>query len=187
MYLLVILTILGALSYYIYNKKYTSKKKITVCFSPRGCGEKLLISKINKAKKYIYVAIFSFTNSKIARALINARKRGVKVYVIVDEGQLHNKHIRNLIRKLIRNGIIVKAKRGTGGGLMHHKYAVIDGKIVLTGSYNWTYSAENRNDENLICLENYQTVAKKYLNNFSSLWKQKYKLCNNQKLVLSKS
>ena len=146
--------------------------KIRVRFSPRGGAERLIIEEISKAQKQILVAVFSFTNMRIARALVEAKNRGVKVYVITDEGQGESKYGRKVLEFLASHGVKVKIKRGSGGGLMHHKYAVIDGKIVLTGSYNWTYSAEKRNDENLVAIEGSRNLAKTYFENFKALWQK---------------
>ncbi len=164
----------------LFGKKETSSEiqtkdtlpniKIRVRFSPRGGAEKLILEEIFKAQKQILVAVFSFTNMKIAKALVEARNKGVKVYVITDEGQAESRYGRRVIEFLASHGVKVKIKRGTGGGLMHHKYAVIDGKVVLTGSYNWTYSAEKRNDENLVAIEGSRNLAKAYFENFKALW-----------------
>jgi len=144
--------------------------KIRIRFSPRGGAEKLILEEISKAQKQILVAVFSFTNMRIAKALVEAKNRGVKVYVITDEGQGESRYGRKVLDFLTSHGVKVKIKRGSGGGLMHHKYAVIDGKIVLTGSYNWTYSAEKRNDENLVAIEGSRNLAKTYFENFKALW-----------------
>jgi len=154
----------------IQTKNALSSIKIRVRFSPRGGAEKLILEEISKAQKQILVAVFSFTNMRIAKALVEAKNRGVKVYVITDEGQGESKYGRKVLDFLASHGVKVKIKRGSKGGLMHHKYAVIDGKIVLTGSYNWTYSAEKRNDENLVAIEGSKNLAKAYFENFKALW-----------------
>jgi phosphatidylserine/phosphatidylglycerophosphate/cardiolipin synthase-like enzyme len=53
---------------------------------------------------------------------------------------------------------------------MHHKYAVIDGKTLITGSFNWTISAEKRNDENLVVIKGTREVIEAYERNFEKLW-----------------
>jgi len=55
--------------------------------------------------------------------------------------------------------------------LMHHKFMVIDGKIVVTGSYNWSYGAEERNDENLVVISS-PDIAKLYEAEFNRIWRQ---------------
>ncbi len=142
---------------------------ISVYFSPRGGCTKALIRAFNKAEKSIDAAIYAFTSRKIAKALIDAKNRGVKVRVIIDIGTARSKHCMGPL--LERAGIPVRYKKGSGGGLMHNKYAVIDGRTVVTGSFNWTNSAEKRNDENLVVITNSPATAKRYERNFEKLWR----------------
>ncbi len=141
--------------------------EIKAFFSPRGGCSAAIIKTINQAQTSIDIAIYSFTNRKIADALIKAYKRGVKIRIVSDKGTARG---RRCVLPLLENlGIPVRYKRGSGGGLMHNKYAVIDRKIVITGSFNWTKSAEYRNDENLLIINN-QDLAKIYEENFKKLW-----------------
>lgn len=138
-------------------------------FSPRGGCERAIINLINHSEKSIDVAIYSFTDRKIAKALINAFNRGVKVRVIIDYG---NGKSRFCVGPLLeRAGIPVRYKRGSGEGLMHNKYAIYDGRILSTGSFNWTSSAEKRNDENLVVIRNDPSLVDLYQRNFEKLWK----------------
>jgi len=146
-----------------------STPSVSVYFSPRGGATSAVVSEIKKAKDSIDVAIYSFTSRRIARALIQAHRRGVKVRVVADEGSARS---RNSVLPFLESvGIPVRYKRGSGGGLMHNKYAVIDGKTVITGSFNWTVSAERRNDENLLVIKGLPAVVKAYEENFERLWK----------------
>jgi phosphatidylserine/phosphatidylglycerophosphate/cardiolipin synthase-like enzyme len=146
----------------------SSSPSISVYFSPRGGATSAIVSEIKRAEKSIDVAIYSFTSRKIAKALISAHKRGVKVRVVADEGSARS---RNSVLPLLEAvGIEVRYKRGSGGGLMHNKYAVIDGKTVITGSFNWTVSAEKRNDENLLVIKRLPALVEAYEKNFEKLW-----------------
>ncbi|TCK06497.1 phospholipase D family protein [Phorcysia thermohydrogeniphila] len=141
---------------------------ISVYFSPRGGATSAIVSEIKRAEKSIDVAIYSFTSRKIARALIAAHKRGIRVRIVADEGSARS---RNSVLPLLESaGIPVRYKRGSGGGLMHNKYAVVDGETVITGSFNWTVSAEKRNDENLLVIKGLPAVVKAYEENFEKLW-----------------
>ena len=138
-------------------------------FSPRGGCTSEIVRLINSSKKTIDIAIYSFTSKKIAKALIDAHKRGVKVRVIIDWG---NGKSRFCVGPLLEKaGIEVRYKKGSGGGLMHNKYAIYDGKTVSTGSFNWTSNAEKRNDENLVVIENDRNLVELYEKNFKKLWK----------------
>jgi len=138
-------------------------------FSPRGGCTDAIVRLIKESNKSIDVAIYSFTSKKIAKALIDAHNRGVKVRVIIDYG---NGKSRYCVGPLLEDaGIEVRYKKGSGGGLMHHKYAIYDGKILSTGSFNWTGSAERRNDENLVVIKNDPELVEEFKRNFSKLWK----------------
>ncbi len=138
-------------------------------FSPRGGCREAVIDLINHSKRSIDVAIYSFTDKKIARALIKAHDRGVKVRVIIDYGNGKSRYcVGPLLEKA---GIPVRYKRGSGGGLMHHKYAIYDGKVLSTGSFNWTANADRRNDENLVVIRNDSHLVELYQKNFNKLWK----------------
>ncbi|SMO46995.1 PLD-like domain-containing protein [Balnearium lithotrophicum] len=138
-------------------------------FSPKGGCTREIVNLINHSHRNIDIAIYSFTSRRIAKALIDAHNRGVKVRVIIDEG---NGKSRFCVGPLLQSaGIEVRYKRGSGGGLMHNKYAIYDNKIVSTGSFNWTGSAERRNDENLVVIKNNGKLIKLYRKNFEKLWK----------------
>ena len=145
-----------------------SEVSISPYFSPRGGCTRAIISEINRAKNHIDVAVFSFTSKPIARALIKAHNRGVRIRVIIDQGTARSKNCVGPV--LEAAGIPVRYKKGNGGGLMHHKYAVIDGKTLITGSFNWTISAEKRNDENLVVIKGAGEVIEAYERNFEKLW-----------------
>ena len=100
------------------------------------------------------VAMFSFTSRPLARALVRAAQRGVRVRVVLDDGQAKSKYSK--YRFLVNKGIPVKLDNRSA--YMHHKFAVIDHKMVITGSYNWTASAKKRNDENLVVLRDPEFV-----------------------------
>ena len=147
----------------------TGRVETAAYFSPRGGCERAIINLINHSKKSIDVAIYSFTDRKIAKALVNAFNRGVKVRVIIDYG---NGKSRFCVGPLLeRAGIPVRYKKGSGEGLMHNKYAIYDGRVLSTGSFNWTTSAEKRNDENLVVIRNDPLLIGLYRRNFEKLWK----------------
>ena len=64
---------------------------------------------------------------------------------------------------------------------MHNKFAVIDNRILLTGSYNWTFSANNRNDENLMVIDDPE-IIEIFQNQFVNLWTNKYSLERTRRL-----
>ncbi|SNR77475.1 phospholipase D family protein [Desulfurobacterium atlanticum] len=141
-------------------------------FSPKGGCTSAIIREIENANSSIDAAIFSFTSKKLARALISAHNKGIKVRVIIDQGTAKSKRcVASILKKA---GIPVRFKRGSGGGLMHNKFAVIDGKVVITGSFNWTVSAEKRNDENIVIIKGDRETSARFKEKFEHLWRLAY-------------
>lgn len=101
-----------------------------------------IIKQLDKARVSIHVCIAWFTNQRIADKLVEKRQQGLDVKVVFYNDHTNSKFGVNL------KGIPFKAVRGSRGGLMHNKYCIIDNQIVITGSYNWSEKAENKNDEN---------------------------------------
>lgn len=132
-------------------------------FSPDDHPAERLINLINCTKRKIYGAVYMFTDALIADALINAKKRGVDVKIIVDNATMDYEYGKGELLK--ENGIDVyvftiqgkKSKFGTP--LMHNKFALIDNQ-VWTGSFNWTRSANQKNQENVIVTTNKKVYAK---------------------------
>lgn len=142
---------------------------IVVLFSPRDeCG-KLILDKINSAEKSIELAIYHFTSRVLSQALITAAKRGVIVRVYLDGDSAREYYSKaNFLKK---NGVLVKLEKGEG--LMHNKFCIIDDEFIITGSYNWTTSADLLNDENVIIIKS-KEVAKIYKIQFEKYWHETY-------------
>lgn len=135
-------------------------------FSPNGGCQDVVVSEISQAKKSIDIAMYSFTSREIAQALVEAQKRHVKVRIVLDKAQKNEHYSKS--RYLIGKGFDVKYH--SGSGLMHNKFAVIDGWVLLTGSFNWTASADKRNEENLLIITDNKAIEK-YVERFQYLWK----------------
>ena len=106
-----------------------------------------LIALIEGAKTHIYFAVYTFTLTNVAEALVAAKARGVDVRGIVDSEQSANSYGRPIIEILVAGGIPVLTERhADGNGIMHIKGLVTDSAYAF-GSYNWTNSATNINDE----------------------------------------
>jgi phosphatidylserine/phosphatidylglycerophosphate/cardiolipin synthase-like enzyme len=149
---------------------------VQACFSPYGKCSGRIIREIAQAQKEILVAVYAFTNDEIAWALVKASQRGVKVQVVVDqEFDATNDGSKKKFLEQQRIPIrpLSGLDKGNGAGLMHQKFAVIDRRVVLTGSYNWTVSAENSNDENLLVFRDAGPLAEEYRKEFFRLWEKK--------------
>ena len=142
------------------------KTKVSIYFSPQNKAiNTKIVPLIDNAKVSIYTPIFYLTHKEVINSLIRAKKRGVKVFVILDANSAHNKFSRHW--ELRHNGIKVKTENW--GGKMHMKSAIIDDKYLIIASMNWTNAAENRNDENTLIIEN-EELAKEFKKEFFYLW-----------------
>ncbi|AEA33896.1 phospholipase D family protein [Hippea maritima] len=148
-------------------------RDIYVYFTPSYAALDAIIDRINSAKSSIDVAVYDFTSRPLAKAIIKAKARGVKVRILLDRKANQNKYSKETF---LRNaGIDVRLAiphvAWDREGLMHNKFAVIDGKVVITGSANWTASAFKINDENVIII-NRVDIANVYEKEFKYLWKR---------------
>ena len=137
---------------------------IDVLFSPDGGCEDRIIEEIDGARKTIRVQMYFFTSKPIADALIEAHKRGVKVEVILDKSQ--EKMTYGRFRVLRRAGISVyfDGEHSTA----NNKIMLIDRRTVITGSYNFTKAAEEKNAENILIIKGEAEVLDRYLDNFKT-------------------
>ena len=116
-------------------------------FSPGGRSEANITAAMNFAREKADIAVFSFYSADIAQAVVNAWQRGVKVRVLVDRVQASQSDVGVL---LVKNGVPFKWSQGFAGkGVMHNKFAVLDSRLVLTGSFNWSVNAQDNNFENV--------------------------------------
>jgi phosphatidylserine/phosphatidylglycerophosphate/cardiolipin synthase-like enzyme len=134
-------------------------------FCPEDGCDLAVLQQIEKAETSIYVAMYSFTLEEVADSLIDAKQRGVDVRVVLDEQQAASQY--SVYEKLLNASIDVIIDKNSD--YMHNKFAVIDGKIVITGSYNWTKHATEGNDENLIIITS-EELAASYEAEFQELY-----------------
>jgi len=151
--------------------------KTEVYFSLSDNPQKAIIKNINQAQAFINIAMYIFTDREIALPLVKACERGVKVRLYLNQDQVDYKYSQS--RFLVQKGI--KTRISTNDYIMHNKFAIIDNRILLTGSYNWTFSANNRNDENLIVIDDTE-VIEIFQNQFVKLWTNKYSLERTRQL-----
>ena len=139
-----------------------------VYFSPNGGVRQRLVRTIEGSQRSIDIAVYSFTAAELAEALYAAKARGVRIRVLVDRERAEAGG--SGIRGLRLNGITVRSLGVPEQSLMHHKFAVFDERLVATGSYNWTNSAEHANYENLLVLDEAEIVAR-FQQEFQRLWR----------------
>jgi phosphatidylserine/phosphatidylglycerophosphate/cardiolipin synthase-like enzyme len=132
-----------------------------IYFSPGGGCTEAIINQIDKAKSEILIQAYSFTSVPIAKALLNAYKRRVKVEAILDKSQRKEKYTSATF--LVNSGIptYIDDKHA----IAHNKIMIIDKETVITGSFNFTKAAEEKNAENLLIIRN-KELAKIYTGNW---------------------
>lgn len=123
--------------------------RVQVYFSPEGGAEAAVVAAVDQARSSVLVQAYQFTSAPIAGALRAARQRGVDVRVILDPSQRTERY--SVLTFLTRAGIPtwIDATRA----IAHDKVMILDGRRVVTGSFNFTKAAERRNGENLLILD----------------------------------
>jgi len=134
-----------------------------VCFTPGGNCTDLIVNAIGGAKTSILVQAYSFTSTPIAKALLDAHKRGVQVQVILDKSQRSEKY--SSADFLANQGVptLIDANHA----ISHNKVMVIDGETVLTGSFNFTKAAQEKNAENVLIIRD-KALAAQYTQNWQA-------------------
>jgi phosphatidylserine/phosphatidylglycerophosphate/cardiolipin synthase-like enzyme len=143
-----------------------SADPLSVYFSPNGGCTQAIVEEVGKAKKTVLVQAYSFTSDTIAQALVAAKKRGVDVEAILDKTDRGS-----AVDIMVDAGI--PTYMDPMHAIAHNKVIVIDGQTVLTGSFNFTPSAENRNAENLLVVRD-QPIAAKYAANWQTHFKHSH-------------
>ena len=130
-----------------------------------------IIAAINHTKNSLDLAIFDLTHPALTAALEDAQRRGVRIRIVADQRQAAGTH--SEIPFLTQRGIAVRLSRGYKGdrSLMHNKFAVFDGRLAVTGSFNWTTSADSYNFENAVFISDPAAVAR-FAEAFERLWSQ---------------
>lgn len=136
-----------------------------VYFSPGDFCLNAIVSQIQSAQRTLDICVFTISDDRISDALIASHQRHVKVRVVTDNEKLLD--LGSDIERHVKAGIAVKVDRTEHH--MHHKFAVVDGKSVVTGSYNWTKSAAEFNQENII-VSTELAVVHSFQGEFERLW-----------------
>lgn len=139
---------------------------IEVAFSPQGGITDMIVQELDGSKNSIEVQAYSFTSAPIAKALVDASKRGVKVRVIVDKSQKSEKY--SIVTYLTNAGILVHIDKAFA--IAHSKIMIVDKIDVITGSFNFTKSAEEKNAENCLIIRGNKQLIDLYEQNWQWRW-----------------
>jgi hypothetical protein len=127
----------------------------------------IILQELDKAKKSISIAVAWFTNDDLFDMLCEKLDNGVTVELIIINDYINNWEHGLLFQNFIDSG--GKLYLSEYPSIMHHKFCLIDGEIIFNGSYNWTYYAEKRNDENIMLLKGKDDLYQKFQAEFNRL------------------
>jgi phosphatidylserine/phosphatidylglycerophosphate/cardiolipin synthase-like enzyme len=134
---------------------------VRVSFSPKGGCTEMVVQELDAARAKIRVQAYSFTSAPIAKALLEAHKRGVDVAVLLDRSNEKDKYSSADFLHNVGIPMRIDAQHA----IAHNKIIIIDDKTVLTGSFNFTKQAEESNAENLLVLQD-PALAQRYTENW---------------------
>jgi len=137
------------------NRLPSALPPIEVYFSPHGGCTEAVVREIDAAKSNILVQAYSFTSAPIAKALVEANRRGVAVDVLLDKSQRTEKY--SSADFLLHAG--VSTRIDVKHAIAHNKVMILDNAVVITGSFNFTAAAEKSNAENLLLIRDPQMAA----------------------------
>ncbi len=140
-----------------------------VIFSPGNEILESISDLLKQAKKTLDICVFTITDERLATEIWNCHQRGVSVRIITDDDKMFDRG--SMIKDLKDAGIPVKIDHSRYH--MHHKFGIIDSRIVFTGSFNWTYTASSHNQENLLITSNFE-IVKQYSDQYEILWREMF-------------
>jgi cardiolipin hydrolase len=146
-------------------KATITKSETKAFFSPGNDCLNAVCNQISYSTNSIDVCVFTISDNRIKDKLLYAWQKGVKIRIITDNDKSFDKG--SDVHELANAGIAVKIDNSDNH--MHHKFAVFDKKVLLTGSYNWTRSASEYNQENVL-ITSYLQVVEQYNAAFEKLW-----------------
>ena len=152
---------------FLIKKYFKPKPVICECyFFPNPSNEQRVVNMFRTCKKSLDIAIFTFTRDSIAQAILEAHQRGIKIRCIGDDG--NSKVKGSDVRVLASVGIPCKTDNNLRSH-MHNKMAILDNSVVITGSFNWTNQAINKNQDNILFIED-KNIANQYTEYFNQIW-----------------
>ena len=134
-------------------------------FSPDDDCVEAIVSRLEKVRKTAEICVFTITDNRISSAMLDCHHRGVDIRVITDNDKSEDRG--SDITRLDDSGIPVRLDQTAYH--MHHKFAIFDRRLLLTGSYNWTRSAAEVNEENILATAE-RRLVELFSRQFERLW-----------------
>ena len=144
--------------------------EIEALFSAEVNIREALLKEIETLSETLDLAFYEITSADLVQALVKAKGRGVKVRVVTDSKQARIKSSR--VNLLIKQGISVKTLGGKEKGAMNHRFAILDGKKVITGSHDWAEGSVRGDYESILIIQD-NNLANSYQKEFDRLWREK--------------
>ena len=160
--LVVILISITFLSSVSFAEPLKAVGTIDTYFSPNGGATEAVVKEINLAKSEILVQAYSFTSKPIAKALVDAHKRGIKIEVVLDKSQRREKYTSADFVAHAGIPTYIDDKHA----IAHNKIMILDRSTLITGSFNFTKAAEEKNAENLLVIKGNKPLVDRYIRNF---------------------
>lgn len=143
---------------------FASSASFQTCFTPGNDCTGLIVQTIREARSQVLVMAYEFTSDPIEQALLDAKRRHIDVRVVLDKSQ--TKPDRRSARLFTQAGIPVVIDAQPA--IAHNKVMILDGVSVITGSFNFTLSAQTRNAENVLIVRNAPELARSYIGNWDA-------------------
>jgi len=146
------------------HRLFHSTPAHTVHFSPKGGCTDVIVNELKHARREVLVLAYSFTSDPIVGALVEAKKRGARVEIVLDHSNETEAH--SDLPVLLKEGLAPLVD--PHHAIAHNKVMVIDSHTVITGSFNFTNQAEHENAENLLVLKHHPDLVHAYKQNFAA-------------------
>lgn len=140
--------------------------RVEVAFEPDGSAEQLVLDTLASARSDIRMMAYGFSSGAVAGALVQAMKKGVKVSLIADSSNLERPSRLKTLGELRAAGAKIRI---LSTHKQHNKVAIIDGRTVQTGSFNYTRSTIGSNAENVVVMR-IPDIARRYTREWQKLW-----------------
>jgi hypothetical protein len=152
---------LGLLASLGHAAETVSPARVAVYFSPNGGATEAVIRELNAAKTQVLMQAYSFTSAPIAKALVEAHKRGVQVLAVLDKSNETDKYSAATFLSNAGMPPLIDDQHA----IAHSKVMVIDSETILRGSFNFTKAAEAKNAENLLVIKEAPELVTAYEQN----------------------
>lgn len=141
---------------------FVPPQSISLYHSPKGGCTDAILKELRKARKEILVQAYSFTSKPIAEVLVEAKKRGVHIEILLDRSNEQETY--SELGFLAEHGLLPKID--AEHAIAHNKIMLIDSRTIITGSFNFTHQAEAENAENLLIIKGHGELARSYRESF---------------------